>query len=125
MHEQPDRIEQFKAEIAELRIKDPSAPRDPMLARAGMVAMGIGVALGVVAYVLSHGTENDLQQRDAIVVALIGVAVTVTGAALFLKASIANFLRFWLLRDLHERRAQTDRLLAERGQEAGTPSPNQ
>ena len=124
MHGQTDRIEQFKSEIGELKIKDPSAPRDPMLARAGLVAMGIGIALGVVAYFLSHGTDNELQQRDAIVVALIGVTITLAGGALFLKASIANFLRFWLLRDLHERRAQTDRLLAGRGQEAeGTP-PN-
>ena len=125
MHEQPDRIEQFKAEVADLRIKDPSAPRDPMLARLGLAAMAIGVAVGIVAYFLSHGTDNELQQRDAIVVALIGVTIAVAGAAVFLKASIANFLRFWLLRDLHERRAQTDRLLADRGQEAGASPPNQ
>jgi VIT1/CCC1 family predicted Fe2+/Mn2+ transporter len=119
MHGQQDRIEQFKAEISELRIKDPSAPRDPMLARAGAIAMAVGVVLPIVAYFLSHGTDNALQQRDALVIAVLGASLTVAGGALYLKASIANFLRFWLLRDLHERRAQTDRLLAGREDPAG------
>jgi peptidoglycan/LPS O-acetylase OafA/YrhL len=123
MHGQQDRIEQFKAEISELRIKDPSAPRDPMLARAGAIAMAIGVVLAVVAYFLSHGTENALQQRDALIVAVLGASLTIVGGALYLKGSIANFLRFWLLRDLHERRVQTDRLLADR-EEAGGPGTN-
>ena len=43
--------------------------------------------------------------------ALIGVTVAVIGGALYLKGALAGFLRFWLVRDLHERRAQTDRLL--------------
>jgi VIT1/CCC1 family predicted Fe2+/Mn2+ transporter len=119
MHGQHDRIEQFKAEISELRIKDPSAPRDPMLARAGAVAMAIGVVLPIVAYFLSHGTENALQQRDALIVAVLGASLTIAGGALYLKGSIATFLRFWLLRDLHERRVQTDRLLAGREEAAG------
>jgi VIT1/CCC1 family predicted Fe2+/Mn2+ transporter len=119
MHGQQDRIEQFKAEISELRIKDPSAPRDPMLARAGAVAMAIGVVLPIVAYFLSHGTENALQQRDALIVAVLGASLTIAGGALYLKGSIATFLRFWLLRDLHERRVQTDRLLAGREEAAG------
>ena len=114
MHGQPERIEQFKADIADLKIADPSTSRDQLAARLGVVAMVIGVALGIYAYSLSYGADADNpapQQRDAIVVALIGVAVAITGAAFYLKGALAGFLRFWLVRDLHERRAQTDRLL--------------
>jgi hypothetical protein len=114
MHGQPDRIEQFKADIAEMKIADPSTSRDQLAARLGVVAMVIGVGLGIYAYSLSYGADADNpapQQRDAIVVALIGVAVAIAGAAFYLKGALAGFLRFWLLRDLHERRAQTDRLL--------------
>jgi hypothetical protein len=115
MQGQPDRIEQMKADIADLKVVDPSAARDQLALRLGLVAMAAGVVLPVVAYFMSHGTTNDLAQRDAIILALIGVALAVTGGALFLKGALAGFLRFWLVRDLHERRAQTDRLLAGLG----------
>ncbi len=50
------------------------------------------------------------------ILALIGVASTVAGGALYLKGALSSFLRFWLVRDLHERRAQTDRVLAGLGE---------
>jgi hypothetical protein len=121
MHDQPDRIEQFTADIAELRIKDPSAPRDRLVARLGLALMVAGVVVPAVAYLMSQGTSNPLQQRDAIVVALLGLALATTGSALYLRGALAGFLRFWLLRDLHERRAQTDRLLAGAAQEERRP----
>ena len=118
MQGHPDRIEQFKADIADLKIADPSTTRDQLATRAGLTAMVVGIVLGVYGYTLSYGADSANpapQQRDAIVLALIGVAVAVAGAALYLKGALAGFLRFWLVRDLHERRAQTDRLLAGLG----------
>ena len=118
MHGQPDRIEQFETDIAELKIADPSSSRDHLAARLGVAAMVIGVGLAVYAYLLSYGADGDNpapQQRDAIIVALIGVSVAVVGGALYLKGALAGFLRFWLVRDLHEQRAQTDRLLEALG----------
>jgi hypothetical protein len=111
MPAQPDRIQQFKEDIADLRITDPSTSRDQLAVRLGMIGMVVGVALPVGAYAMSHGTTNALEQRDAIVLALLGVSSAVGGGALYLKGALAGFLRFWLVRDLHERRAQTDRLL--------------
>lgn len=122
MHGQPDRIEQFKADIADLRITDPSTARDKLASKAGVAGMVLGVALPLVAYFLSHGTTNPLSQRDAIVIAMIGVALAVVGGALYLKGALSGFLRFWLVRDLHERRAQTDRLLEALG---GGDQPSQ
>jgi hypothetical protein len=128
MHGQPDRIEQFKADIADLRITDPSSSRDQLSTRLGMAGMVVGIILGLYAYSLSYGATGDNpapQQRDAIVLALVGVSVAITGGALYLKGALSGFLRFWLVRDLHERRAQTDRVVqqlggGEPGAEAGS-----
>jgi hypothetical protein len=61
--------------------------------------------------VQSHGTSNPLSQTDAMIIALIGIAVTVLGAALFLRGSLAAFFRFWLARLIYEQKAQTDRIV--------------
>jgi hypothetical protein len=111
MIESDARVEQFKAEIAEMKVRDPSRGRDELLGRAGVVLMVLGLALGVVAYFLSHGTSNALQQRDAIVLALIGVSACVVGAALYVRNTLTGFLRFWLARLVYEQKAQTDRML--------------
>jgi hypothetical protein len=118
VEERPERVEQFKEEIASMRLRDPSTSRDRLLLRLGIAGMVLGVAFGVYAYTLSHGTTNALQQRDAIVIALLGVAVTVAGAALFVRYSVAQFLRFWLARLTYEQQAQTDRVV-----EAIRPTP--
>src|SRR5581483_4908121 len=111
MEATPERVEQFKTEIASMRLRDPSTARDRQLLRLGVALMVVGIVLGVYAYALSHGTEDALQQRDAIVVGLIGVAVSVVGGALFVRYSMAQFLRFWLARLTYEQQAQTERIV--------------
>ena len=63
------------------------------------------------------------QQRDAIVSALIGLTLVVAGAALFVKASLATFLRFWMARLCYEQQAQTDRLLGNAPVNSSAPLP--
>jgi hypothetical protein len=107
------RLEEFKAEIGEMRLRDPATARDRQLLRLGVVLLGVGVALTVIAYFMSHGTTNPLSQRDAIILALAGVAVSIAGGALFLRYSLATFLRFWLARLIYEQQAQTDRIVGQ------------
>lgn len=111
MIEHPERVEQFKRDIAEMQVKDPAAGRDRLALRGGVALMVIGVVVAIVAYFLSHNTSNPLSQNDAMIIALIGVAVTVVGAALFLKGSLSMFLRFWLARLIYEQKSQTDRIV--------------
>jgi hypothetical protein len=73
--------------------------------------MVAGLATTVLAYFGSHGTESSLSQRDYLIVAVIGLTLAVVGAALFLRYSIAQFLRFWLARLIYEQQAQTDRIV--------------
>jgi hypothetical protein len=114
MIESTERVEQFKADIAEMRLRDPATARDVQLQRLGAVLMVVGVAAAVIAYLLSHGTSNQLSQGDDTIIALGGVAAAVVGSALFLRYSLAQFLRFWLARLIYEQRAQTDRVLDAR-----------
>ena len=111
MLQDPTRVEQFTAEIGDMKLPDTASSRDRTLLRVGVALMGLGVLVGVVAYLLGHGTTNPLQQRDAIVIALIGLTVAVVGAAVFVRYSIAQFLRFWLARLSWEQQAQTDRMV--------------
>ncbi len=106
------RAERFRRDIAAAKISTPAPGRERGWAVVGVVAMlaGIGVAIG--AYVLSHSTTDPLQQRDALVVALIGVTLSVSGGALFLRYSLAGFLRFWLARFVFEQQAIVDRVRA-------------
>lgn len=103
------RLEQFQADIAAMRIKDPSAGRDALLLRLGVALMVGGIALTVIAYGASHSTKLDLDQRDDIIVALIGVATTIVGSALFVRYSMAGFLRFWMARLIFEQQRSADR----------------
>ena len=107
------RLEEFKAEIGEMRLRDPATARDRQLLRLGVVLLGVGIALTIIAYFMSHGTTNPLSQRDAIILALAGVAVSIAGGALFLRYSLATFLRFWLARLIYEQQTQTDRIVGQ------------
>jgi peptidoglycan/LPS O-acetylase OafA/YrhL len=96
------RLDRFKAEIAEMRLKESDPGKEANLVRLGAVLLVLGVVVGIVAFFISHGTTNPLQQRDAIVIALTGVALSIAGAALFLRYGLTQFLRFWLARMIFE-----------------------
>ena len=115
MAENNERVEQFRAEIASMRLKDPATARDTLLLRLGAALMLGGVAVAIVAFFLSHNTSDPLNQRDDIVLALAGVSVTVLGTGVWLRYSVAGFLRFWLARLIFEQRLQGDRLAGSRG----------
>jgi len=121
-----DRVERFKQEIAEMGLRDPATSRDRSMLRLGAVGLLLGPIIAIVAYFISHGTRDALLQRDAIIIALIGVSVTVAGGALFVRYSMAQFLRFWLARLSFEQQAQTDRVVSALGgsiDAVGSPIP--
>lgn len=111
MLQNPDRVEEFTTEIAEMKLPDAASSRDRMLLRGGVGLMVLGALIGIVAYFIGHGTTNALQQRDAIVLAVIGLTLAVVGGALFVRYSMAQFLRFWMARLSWEQTAQTDRMV--------------
>ncbi|MDT4972645.1 MAG: hypothetical protein QOG22_2788, partial [Pseudonocardiales bacterium] len=55
---------------------------------------------------MSNGTDSTLTQNDAVVLAVLGISCAVTGSGVFLRYSLAQFLRLWLVRLIHEQRQQ-------------------
>ena len=107
----PDRVAQFTDDIATMRLPSSRSSRDRVMSVVGGTLMGLGVLVGIAAYFIGHGTTNALQQRDAIVLAVIGLTIAVVGTGLFVRYSLGRFLRFWLARNAWEATAQTDRLI--------------
>ena len=124
------RVEQFKAEVADLGLRDPVVARERQFLRAGAAAMVVGVGWVVVAYFISHSTKNPLQQRDAFISAILGLTIAVVGAAVYLRYSFGRFLRFWLARLAFEQQHHTESVVgavqalpASMPRPAPTPAP--
>ncbi|MGH8977601.1 MAG: hypothetical protein ACRDV7_05965 [Acidimicrobiia bacterium] len=115
-----DRVARFRADVAGMHLRDPRAGRERVWMFIGGALMVIGVVLAILAYFQSSGataaynTEGPATQRDAITIGLIGVSVSVIGAAIFLRYSLAQFFRFWLARLIYEQQAATDRIVESR-----------
>ncbi|HET6952266.1 MAG TPA: hypothetical protein VFI47_17940 [Acidimicrobiales bacterium] len=112
MNDNSKRIDEFRSEVAHMKLRDPATGLDRLLVRLGAGGLVAGVGFAVAAWFISHGSRNPLQQRDAIVAALLGLTVAVVGAALFVKGALATFLRFWMARLCHEQQVQADRISA-------------
>lgn len=122
-HDTDARVERFKREIAELRNRTSGGRGERASGVLGIVLMVAGPVLAIGAYVqavnedVGRGTTNEIllaqmNQNQAIILAILGAAATLVGAALFLRSALLRFWRFWMLRHLYEGRAQLDEILA-------------
>jgi hypothetical protein len=107
-----ERIKTFASEVSELRVNGARGDRERVLLGAGVTLLGAGVALAVVGG-LRASSANGLGNQIALLAtgSFIGFALVVAGAALFVRYSIARFLRYWLVRLVHEHRTETDRIV--------------
>jgi hypothetical protein len=118
-----DRAEQFKSEIAEMRLKTGRANAENMLQIVGVVLMIAGIAIALGAYFASlnvtakPGTNVDLLDSNSYTpLAIAGLAISIAGGFLFLRYSLAKFFRFWLLRQVYEQRAAIHEASAARSE---------
>jgi hypothetical protein len=106
------RADRFARELADLKISDPAAGHPWLWQRLGAAGMAAGIALGVVAYLISAHTADSLTASTAISIALGGVTLAVVGAAIFLRYSLTGFLRFWMARQSFEMNMLAERVFA-------------
>jgi hypothetical protein len=118
-----DRADQFKTEIAEMRLKTGRTNAEHLLQIVGVVLMVAGIALAVGAYRASlnvtatPGSNVDVLDSNSYTpLAIAGLAISVSGGFVFLRYSLAQFLRFWLLRQVYEQRVAIDEA-SKRGSE--------
>jgi hypothetical protein len=123
-----ERTVQFKAEIAEMKLKTGRSNTENLLQMLGVALMVVGVVIALGAYRASAnvtatpGSNVDVLNSNAYLpLAIAGLAVSVVGGFLFLRYSLAKFLRFWLLRQVYEQRvAIDDAARLQRGEALGT-----
>jgi len=58
MNDNTQRIDQFRAEVADMKLRDPATGIDRLLVRLGVVGLATGLGFGVAAWFISHGTRN-------------------------------------------------------------------
>lgn len=109
-----DRIERLKTEAAELKVGT-SVGRDGLYQALGAVAMAVGVAVAFLAYQMSLGKDDSRDIQSLQILAIAMLALAIVGAAVFLRYSLARFLRFWLLRQLYEGQAHIDQVVSALG----------
>jgi uncharacterized membrane protein YidH (DUF202 family) len=126
VNENQARIEQFKTEIGELKLRGSSSENERRLLVVGvlLVAVGVGLAiLGAVQVGNSGGSPAD-QRAFMAQGSFMGLALIIAGAALFVRYSLARYMRFWLIRMTYESRANTDRLVDAIERASGTAPQN-
>jgi hypothetical protein len=107
----PSRVDQFKTDITDMKLKTGTSNKEGSLQALGVILMLVGIALALGGYISSTGQDDPRDQNELITLALGGVTVTLAGAALFLRYSLAKFLRFWLLRQMYEGQAHIDQVV--------------
>lgn len=105
------RVAQFKSDVSDMNLKAGNAGREKMLGTVGLLLMIVGVIGAFFAYVSSTNQTIIEDQQESIIMALAFLTVSVLGLGLFVRYAFANFLRMWLLRQLYEGQANTDRLI--------------
>src|SRR5919109_1836279 len=106
-----DRIERLQSEAARLDVAR-SGSRDGLFQTVAVVAMVVGVVGAFIAYQASLGSDDPRDIQSFIILAITMLGLVIIGAAVFLRYSLAKFLRFWLLRQLYEGQAHVDELVA-------------
>lgn len=108
--EQHARLAEFQAEVDRLRIRGSAPTTEQRLLLAGLVLMPFGLVLVLVGWFGASGTTNLTDQVPYLLSGgLLGLGLTIVGAALFLRYSLARYLRYWLMRLIYEERTSTDR----------------
>jgi hypothetical protein len=104
------RRQEFEAEVAQLKVRTSVNQTDARNAKVGLGIAVAGVILCLVGFIGSRGSADGLAQNDFIVLSLGGVSLTVLGSIIWLRFSLGQLLRLWLVRLVYEQRDAADRV---------------
>tara|TARA_X000000368_G_scaffold93970_2_gene71839 strand:- start:9667 stop:9996 length:330 start_codon:yes stop_codon:yes gene_type:complete len=100
--------EEFENAIQEIRAKTGSNERDRIYELLGLLVLFGGAALTLISYFVA-GSQNsgnvdidNLEHNEHMILAIFGVVLSIVGGFIYLRFSIGRYLRFWLLRQIHE-----------------------
>lgn len=124
MNENQARIEQFKTEIGDLKLRGTSNEGERRLLVIGIALAVAGIALAVLGAIQVYNAGGSPADQRAYIAqgSLMGLALIIAGCALFIRYSLARYMRFWLIRLTYESRANTDRIVEAIERAAGDPA---
>jgi hypothetical protein len=105
------RLEQFEAEITKLKVKGGRADRERLLVILGVIATIAGFIVTMIGITGVRNASDQLSQGDSMSLTILGVGIAIVGAVVWARCSLSRYLRYWLVRDLYEQRASTDRIV--------------
>ena len=106
------RAEEFTREISDLKLSGSSAETEARALKLGIAGLVIPIVMAIVGILLVMSTSDAADQRAyASQTFWLGNIIVIVGAALFIRYSLGRYLRFWMIRLIHEQRAQTDRVV--------------
>ncbi len=114
LNENPERIEAFRTEVEQMKLRASSAEGERRLVVLGALALVAGLALAIFGGIMVQNTTENVAANQRAFMAtgtFLGIALVIVGSALFVRFSLARYLRFWLIRLVHESRANTDRIV--------------
>jgi hypothetical protein len=110
--EQHERLAEFQAEVNRLKIRGSAPTNEQRLLTVGLVLMPVGVLLVLIGWYGASGTRDLSEQIPYLLSGgLLGLGLTIVGAALFVRYSLARYFRYWLMRLVYEERTSTDRIV--------------
>ena len=124
VNENDARIDQFKSEIEGLKLRGSSSEGEKRLLVVGVILTLVGVGLAIFGAV-EVGLVGDSPADQRAYMAqgsFLGIALIIAGVALFVRFSLARYLRFWMIRLTYESRANTDRIVDAIERAAGIES---
>lgn len=107
-----DRAAAFRKEIEDLGATGSVGKTEGLLLRLSSIALGLGVVLAIAGAAMLTTTSDGADQRAFLSqTTFLGTVIVIVGAALFVRYSLGKYLRFWMIRLIHEQRTQTDRIV--------------
>jgi hypothetical protein len=106
-----ERVGQFKSDVAGMKVKTGNAGRERVYGVLGLLIMLVGVGGAFFCYVSSTNLADPRDIQSTLILAVGFVCVTLLGLGLFVRFAFANFLRMWLLRQLYEDQANTQKIV--------------
>ena len=107
------RIEEFRSEIDSLKLKGSSGENEQKFLVGGIVLLVLGALLAIYGAIQVGNSGGSLADQIAFLAqgSLVGIVLAVAGVGLFLRYSLGRYLRFWMIRQTYESRANTDRIV--------------
>ena len=107
------RIEEFRSEIDSLKLKGSSGENEQKFLVGGIVLLVLGALLAIYGAIQVGNSGGSLADQIAFLAqgSLVGIVLAVAGVGRFRRDSLGRYLRFWMIRQTYEARANTDRIV--------------